>query len=111
MLKQSAPEVVIDMLPIGERDAQNVVHLFSGIARRIIAISSADVYRAYGRLHGTEPGSPGPLPLTEDSPLREKLFPYRGATPRRDDDPRKFMDDYDKILVERVMMEIGRAHV
>lgn len=103
-LKRTEPEILVDMLPVTERDAQSVMRLFSGIARRLVAISSADVYRAYGRLHGTEPGPPELLPLTEDSPLREKLYPYRAATPRRADDPRQFMDDYDKILVERTVM-------
>lgn len=102
-LKRTAPEIVVDMLPLTERDAQAVMRLFSGIARRIVSISSADVYRAYGRLHGTEPGIPELVPQNEDSPLREKLYPYRGETRRGDDDPRKFLDDYDKILVERVM--------
>ncbi len=48
---------------------------FRGIAGRAIVISSADVYLAYGRLHGTEPGPLEPMPLTEDSALRSKLGP------------------------------------
>src|SRR5262249_62147576 len=69
--------------------------------RRVVAISSQDVYRAYGRLIGTEPGPPDPVPLTEDAPLRERLYPYRGAAPRPANDPRRWADDYDKIPVER----------
>lgn len=68
-----------------------------GVAKRIVAISSADVYRAYGRLHQSEPGPIEPMPLTEDSPLREKLYPYRGQRGGK-------MDDYDKIPVERAVM-------
>lgn len=102
--KSLAPEVVLDMLPLGERDARAVMGAFQGIARRVVAISSADVYRAYGRLIGTEPGPPDPVPLTEDAPLREKLYPYRGETPRGPADPRPWADDYDKILVERAVM-------
>ncbi len=44
------------------------------------------------------------MPLTEESPLREHLYPFRGPTPRSDDDPRQWLDDYGKILVERVVM-------
>lgn len=102
--KRLAPEVVLDMIPVTEQDARVLMSTFKGTACRLVVISSADVYRAYGRLHGTEPGPPDPLPLTEDAPLRERLYPYRGETPRREDDPKRWMDDYDKILVEQVVM-------
>jgi nucleoside-diphosphate-sugar epimerase len=36
------------------------------------------------------------MPLTEDAPLREKLYPYRGERPG--------FDEYEKILVERAVM-------
>jgi nucleoside-diphosphate-sugar epimerase len=64
------------------------------IAPRVVVISSADVYRAYGRLHGSEPGPPEPVPVAEDAPLRDRLYPYRGE---RDG----AFDNYDKIPVER----------
>jgi nucleoside-diphosphate-sugar epimerase len=99
-----APDVVVDMRPLGEADARAVVETFAGLTGRVVAVSSADVYRAYGRLTGTEPGAPDPVPLTEDSPLRERLYPYKGEQPRAADDPARWMDDYDKILVERVVL-------
>jgi nucleoside-diphosphate-sugar epimerase len=99
-----APDVVLDMRPLAERDARVVVGTFKGIAKRLVAISSMDVYRIYGRLIGTEPGPVEEVPIMEESPLREKLYPYRGEEARADDAPDKWMDDYDKILVERVVM-------
>lgn len=102
--KHFAPDVILYMVPWGERDSQVVMHTFTGIARRIVAISSGDVYRAYGRARRTEPGSPDLTPLTEDSPLREKLYPYRNEPPRKHDDADQAMDDYEKILVERAVM-------
>jgi nucleoside-diphosphate-sugar epimerase len=102
--REIAPEVVLDMIPVVEGDASAAVGAVRGIARRLVAISSIDVYRAYGRLHGSEPGPIEPMPLTEDSPLREKLYPYRGETPRAEDDPRRRLDDYDKIPIERIVM-------
>jgi nucleoside-diphosphate-sugar epimerase len=48
-----------------------------------MAPGSMDVYRAYGRFSGTEPGSPDPIPLTEDSPLREQLSPHGEAYEKR----------------------------
>ena len=74
------PEVVLDMIPTAQYEAQAVMSIFMGIARRVVAISSIDVYRAYGRLHGTEPGPVEPVPLTEDAPLRQVLYPYRGKS-------------------------------
>jgi nucleoside-diphosphate-sugar epimerase len=103
-LARLAPDVVLDMYAMTAADARAVVETLTGIARRAVAISSQDVYRAYGRLRDTEPGPPDPIPLDEDSPLRERLYPYRGETPRAGDDPERWADDYDKIPVERVYL-------
>lgn len=110
--RRLAPEVVLDMRPFTEGDAREVKTAFRGIARRVVAVSSMDVYRAYGRLRGSEPGPPDPVPLTEDAPLRARLFPYRGTyrgtappPPRAEDDPDRWLDHhYDKIPVERVVL-------
>jgi nucleoside-diphosphate-sugar epimerase len=99
-LKGLAPDVVLDMIPLGEEDTGAVVRVFAGVAGRIVAISSQDVFRAYGLLHGTEIGPPEEMPLTEDAALRERFFPYRDAATGTDD-PRY---DYEKILVERAIM-------
>jgi nucleoside-diphosphate-sugar epimerase len=98
------PDAALDMYLMSEREARDTVETLRGIAPRLVAISSQDVYRAYGRLIGTEPGPPDATPLTEDSPLREKRYPYRGATPRPEDDQRRWIDDYDKIVVERFVL-------
>ena len=93
-----APEVILDMIPITEQDALDVVATFRGIARRTVAASSQDVYRAWGYVTGRDSGPVDPQ-ITEDSPLRESRYPYRG---------RKLsiytewnLENYDKILVER----------
>lgn len=70
-LRDGAPEVVLDMVPFFGKDGHGVSH-FRDVARRAVAITSADVYRAFGRLWRTEPGPPDPVPLTEDSPLRTR---------------------------------------
>lgn len=101
---QIDPDIVLDTAPLSEADSLAVVNLFKGRSRRVVAISSQDVYRAYGRVNGTEPGDPDDIPLTEDAPLRERLFPYRGETPRTSDDPRRWMDAYEKILVEQAVL-------
>src|SRR5271157_4350388 len=103
-LQRIAPEVVLDMIPAIEQDALEVMSVFSGVARRVVAISSQDVYRAFGRVNGKEAGPVESVPITEESALRESLYPYRGETLRNQDDPKRWQDDYDKILVERIVM-------
>jgi nucleoside-diphosphate-sugar epimerase len=89
-----APEVVLDMIPMNEDEATNLVGVFEGVSRRVVAVSSQDVYRAYDRVTSRDPGPPDQIPLTEDAPLRERFYPYE----------REGVKDYEKILVERVVM-------
>lgn len=103
-LERFAPDVAIHMIALLEAHAEQFTQALSGVAARAVVISSQDVYRAYGRVNGTEPGEPDAIPLTEDAPLRERLYPYRGEEPRAADEPTRWMDDYDKIPVERVVM-------
>ncbi len=94
--KRLAPDVVLDTVAYTERDAQTVMATFAGIARRIVVLSSMDVYRAYGRVKGSESGPPDAVPLTEDAPLRTALYPDAADVPEA--------RDYDNILVERAVM-------
>ena len=98
------PHTVVDMRSMTETDARGVITAVSGIADRIVAVSSMDVYRAYGRAHGTEPGPPVATPFDEDSPLREKLFPYRDDTPPSIGQRPAWLGEYDKIVVERAVL-------
>jgi nucleoside-diphosphate-sugar epimerase len=95
---QLAPDVVLDMRAMTERDAVHAIAAFRGATPRVVCVSSVDVYLAYGRLHGSEPGPIEPMPLTEDSPLRERFYPYRGQ--RKDPS----FDEYDKIPIEHAYM-------
>src|SRR3954470_12109605 len=56
-LSDPPPDVVLHMFPVGENDTSAAVARFAGIARRMVVLSSGDVYRAYGRLLGTEAGA------------------------------------------------------
>jgi nucleoside-diphosphate-sugar epimerase len=103
--REFRPEVVVDMIAFTEDDARGLVETFRGLARRTVVVSSADVYRAYGRFLGLEGGPVEPTPVSEEAPLRSALFPYRGQA-KGANDP---FHDYDKILVERVVM--GDAHL
>src|SRR6266481_696855 len=76
-LRRFSPDVIVDLILSSGDQARQLVDTARKIARRVIAISSMDVYRAWGVLCEVEPGSIDPLPLTEDSPLRttRRLYP------------------------------------
>lgn len=97
--EQLSPDVVLDMILYTEQDALTTMKAFKGIAQRVVAISSMDVYRAYNVLLGKE-SDIIPVPFTEDSPLRQQLYPFKDMPQRALNAPA----DYDKILVERVVM-------
>jgi nucleoside-diphosphate-sugar epimerase len=101
-LQRLAPEVALDMRPMAASEASVAVAALRGVAHRLVALSSADVYRAYGRLHRTEPGAPDPQPLDEAAPLREAPSPDQRLVPRPPGATGP--DDRDKILVERMVM-------
>jgi nucleoside-diphosphate-sugar epimerase len=100
-LFEPAPDVVIHMIAMGEHDARAATQAFRGRARRLVALSSGDVYLAYGRFTGLEPGPAADGPLHESSPLRTVLYPYRKQARSADD----WVYSYEKILVERIVLD------
>jgi nucleoside-diphosphate-sugar epimerase len=114
--KRLAPEVVLDMICFTEPEALAAVQTFTHIASRMVTLSSMDVYEAYGRFLGIEPGAPSPAApstsapsspglaedarLSEDSPLRQAMYPHRAIAGA----PEDFAHSYEKILVERAVM-------
>ncbi len=92
-------DVVVHMVLMGEADARAAAEPFAGRAGRLVMISSGDVYRAYGRLTGLEPGPPDPVPLTEEAPLRCVFYPYRAQAAQLG----AYAPDYEKILAERAV--------
>jgi nucleoside-diphosphate-sugar epimerase len=104
-LKRFAPDVVIHLVLSSGPQAEALMNVFRGAARRVVMLSSMDVYRAVGISQGTEDGPLLEVPLTEDSELRRSLHPYPPAVLQV---MRKIFswatDDYDKIPAERVVM-------
>jgi nucleoside-diphosphate-sugar epimerase len=98
-LRSLQADVVLDMMAMTEMQAEALMETFIGFTRRVVVLSSQDVYRAFGRVNRTESSEVDPSLITEDSPLRENFYPHRehgrGA----------FYHDYDKILVERIVMK------
>ena len=93
-------DTIVHTIPMGEADSRAVTEAFRGRASRVVALSSGDVYRAYGRLTHAEPGPIEAGLLHEDSPLRSVLYPYRKQAKSAAD----WVYDYEKILVEREIL-------
>ena len=85
-------DTVIDTIAYTASDTLPLFERLSGWGRRLILLSSVDVYAAFGRVLGTELCAIDDAPLTELSPLRASRFPY-SAIGGRD-------AEYDKIPLE-----------
>jgi nucleoside-diphosphate-sugar epimerase len=77
-----------------------VIETLRGITEHVVALSSQDVYRAYGLFTCLEEGSPETTPYDEEAPLRSKFYPYRALAKGVDE----LTYHYEKILVEHTMM-------
>ncbi len=88
--RRYAPDVVLDMISMNEREARDVVSVFEGIARRVVAVSSGDVYRAYDRVTGSGP-------TRRRRAAAGKFYPHASEGD----------EQYEKILVEEVVMGPG----
>jgi len=94
-LDAASPDVVLDVIPYTEAQAEVLTRLCADRTGRLVVLSSGDVYRQYDGLRGVSDHAPDPVPLGEDAPLRSSRHPYRGA-----DTDFAYAHDYDKILVE-----------
>jgi len=100
-LRRFSPDVIIDLILSSGEQARQLISIARGLARRVVAISSMDVYRAWGVLQGTEPGPLEPLPITEDSPLRTVRQAYPPETVKMLQGVFSWVNEhYDKIAVE-----------
>lgn len=98
-LERFAPDVVVDVIPYTEQQAREVATTVRGSGARVVAVSSADVYRNHDGFRGKATAPPDAVPLSEDAPLRETRYPYRGQ-----DLSLAYVHDYEKILVEQTLL-------
>jgi len=98
------PDVVVDAIAFTESQARGLVAAFTGVAKRVVVLSSGDIYRANDVLfRRIQRPDIDPTPLSELSPLRDRLYPYRGVPVPTMEGTN--WDDYDKILVEQAIMD------
>ena len=104
--ERSGFDVVVDFILSSGPQAKELTRTFRGITNRAVAISSMDVYRAMGVIHGTEPGPLQELPLTEDSAVRTQQNTYSAEAMKKVKEIYPWADDqYDKIPVEQAVLE------
>ncbi|TAN24413.1 MAG: NAD-dependent epimerase/dehydratase family protein [Acidobacteria bacterium] len=104
------PEVVIDTIAGSAIAAQRTMAAVRGQNRRVVFVSSMDVYRAWGVFHGTEAGTPAPGLLREDSPLREHSGLYPAAVLAGLRRRHAWMaEGYDKLGMERAAAAAARG--
>lgn len=103
-LQAVRPDIVIDMSAMNGADGATVLQAMAGCVERAVLVSSGSVYRSFGVLVGSEPGPIVGEPSREDAPLRHRLYPYLQAQSRPVDDPRAWLDGYDKIPAEQAYL-------
>lgn len=77
--REFSPDVIVDMVLSSGEQARQLMTVAGELNARVVAVSSMDVYRAWGVMLGTEPGGLEPMPLTEESPLRTAAQAYPPA--------------------------------
>ena len=97
-------DLVIDMKAMSIADTQPVLTLLDGTVDRICVISSADVYRVTDVVWKLDPTPIDNTELSEDSPLRRRLF-NRNLTYKGED----LYEMYDKIPVEYRVRDIKHS--
>ena len=98
-------DVVVDFVLSSGRQAQQLMDTFRGIAGRVVALSSMDVYRAWGVFYKMEPGGLQELPLREESELRTSRITYPPEALKRTQSIYGWIDEeYDKIPVEQAVL-------
>ena len=103
--RQQRFDVVVDFVLSSGRQAQQLMDTFRGIAGRVVALSSMDVYRAWGVFYKMEPGGLQELPLREESELRTSRITYPPEALKRTQSIYGWIDEeYDKIPVEQAVL-------
>ena len=103
-LRQFSPHVIVDLLLSSGEQARQLTAVAADLNARVVAISSMDVYRAWGVMLGTEPGGLEPMPLTEESPLRNATAYPPAMIEKMKSIFSWLTPGYDKVAVEREVM-------
>lgn len=104
-LQRFSPDVIVDLILSSGEQTRQLMNVSRELTAHVVALSSMDVYRAWGVMLGTEPGPLEPLPILEDSPLRTARRFYSPETVKMLQGIFTWLDErYDKIAVEEAIM-------
>ncbi|MBV8572460.1 MAG: NAD-dependent epimerase/dehydratase family protein [Acidobacteriaceae bacterium] len=110
-IRHFAPQIIVDMILSSANQADEIAEFARTIGARVVAISSMDVYRAFGIVLGSESGPLEPMPLTEDSALRTGPRSYPPEVVKTMKQIFTWLDEnYDKVAVEQAIMRAGTAN-
>ena len=104
-IQRFSPGVIVDLILSSGEQARQLMTAASKLGSRVVALSSMDVYRAWGVLVQSEPGPLEPLPITEESPVRSNRQLYPPETVKMLQSVLTWVDDhYDKVAVEEAVL-------
>lgn len=104
-IQRFSPQVIVDLIATSGEQAAQLMSVARAVAQRVVAISSMDVYRAWGVVHQSEPGALEPLPITEESPLRRNRLLYSPEILKAMQTIFSWLgESYDKIAVEETVL-------
>lgn len=106
-LDSSHFDVAVHMMAMGEDEGRIFAEELGDSVGRLILVSSEDVYLAYGRFVGLEPGPPEPVPIAEEGALRTRFYPYR----HKAHSPADVAWRYEKILAEQPILDRANGAV
>jgi len=105
-LRAFSPDVIVDLILSSADQAIQLMEVAQQLGARVVAISSMDVYRAWGVLQGVEAGPLEKLPVTEDAALRTNRRLYSPETIQGLRSVFSWLNEqYDKIGVEEAVMK------
>lgn len=104
LIRDRQIDIVIDVVAYTPETTHALLSELDGAVGRYLLVSSCDVFRNYGLLQRKEAGTAILGEMDEAAPLRASRYPYRGDSPRDLASPDRWMDDYDKIPIERAVV-------
>ncbi|MDR0608813.1 MAG: NAD-dependent epimerase/dehydratase family protein [Planctomycetaceae bacterium] len=98
-LETVKPDAIVHTIALFQHQINVLEQALRGKTKRVIVLSSVDVYKAYEVLWKLSNAPIESMPLNEYSRLRDVLYPYRGKLKT------DFANDYEKIFVEREALQ------
>jgi len=102
-------DVLVDIIPMTLEDTEPLIREVDGRVDQYVMISSSDVYRNYELFQRKDVGEFAVEAVDETSALRRTRYPYREEQARAPGAPDRYLDDYDKLPIERLVQEM-RSH-